>query len=368
MNRVAAVAGGVARFTRGPSTVEESLLAAVRELFAGSPGIDRGEVGAVLVSTNDGSGYLAAVLSELAGMRPAAAHTVESLCSSGASAIASAAAHVAAGLADVALVAGADRHDGPGQALGWDASRGELWRPVHWASLFAAAYKREHGATDGDLAAVPVRNRRNALDNPAAYAGADVSVSDVLSSRRITGDLRLYDCAVPCTGSAAILLASEGAARRLTDAPAWIDGIGQRADGAGLSSADLSRMRSSEAAGRAAMSMAGCGPGDVDVAEVHDAFSVCEPMALEALGMAGRGRGAAMSADLLATGDRRVNPRGGILGAGHPPGATGVAQACEVLAQLQGRAGRRQVPGARTGLVHNMAAAATSSTVLVMRA
>lgn len=369
MNRVAAVAFGGTRFSRGPAGVEGELLGAARDLLARVPGLRRGDVGAVLVSTNDGSGHLAAILSELAGMRPSAAHTVESLCGSGTSAVVSAAAHVAAGLADVALVAGADRFDGPGQVLGWDRTRGRFARPVYWASLFAGAYKRAYGAADEDLAAVPVKNRRNALLNPAAHAGAEITVADVLSSREITADLRLYDCSVPCTGAAAVLLASERAAAGLTDAPVWITGIGQRTESAGLSGcADLARMGATAEAARAALSMAGRRPADVDVVELHDAFSVCEPMALEALGLAGRGRGARMAADLLATGDRRVNPRGGLLGAGHPPGATGVAQAAEVVAQLQGAAGGRQVQGARTGMVHNMSAAATSATVLVMEA
>jgi acetyl-CoA C-acetyltransferase len=112
--------------------------------------------------------------------------------------------------------------------------------------------------------------------------------------------------------------------------------------------------------------MAGITAGMIDVAEVHDAFSVCEPMVLESLGMAPPGRGATLSGELYGTGSRRVNPRGGILGAGHPLGATGLAQAAEVFAQLRGEAGRRQVENAHTGVTQGMSAAGTGSVVVVM--
>ncbi len=105
----------------------------------------------------------------------------------------------------------------------------------------------------------------------------------------------------------------------------------------------------------------------VDVAEVHDAFTVCEPLALEAIGMAEIGTGANMSKQLNETNNRRINPRGGIIGAGHPLGATGISQTIEITEQLQGKAKKRQVDHPQIGLVHNMSAAATSSTVLLFQ-
>ncbi|MDA8010545.1 MAG: thiolase family protein, partial [Alphaproteobacteria bacterium] len=127
-------------------------------------------------------------------------------------------------------------------------------------------------------------------------------------------------------------------------------------------------LASTAEAAAAALSMAGRGPGEVGVAEVHDAFSVCEPMALEAAGICAPGTGAAYAREMLETCSRRINPRGGLLGSGHPPGATGVAQAAEIFLQVCGRAGRRQADSASCGMIHNMSAAGTSSSVIVMEA
>ena len=158
-----------------------------------------------------------------------------------------------------------------------------------------------------------------------------------------------------------------------------IAGIGQSVTSAGFAKhLELARIESARMACRDALRMAGGSNGgaargggalsisDVDVAEMHDAFSVCEPMILEALGMAEPGRGAAASRELYETASRRINPRGGLIGSGHPLGATGLAQAAEVARQLWHQARGRQADNPEVGLVHNMAAAGTSSTALVM--
>jgi len=324
---------------------------------------------------------MAPILAELAGMRPRAAHTVESLCSSGTNAIVSGYAHVASGLADVVLVSGAEIRDTPGRILWWDDSRGQFKHPVYWASLLTSGYKRAFGVSDDDLAVVPARAYANAGSNPDALRlEATPTVEDVAGSRRLTGDLRLLDCSRPCTGGASILIASEDVAGRYTDDPVSIAGIGQSVTSAGFAKhPELSSIESANMACRDALRMAGSINGgaaraggatlsisDVDVAEIHDAFSVCEPMILEALGMAEPGRGAAVSRELYETASRRVNPRGGLIGSGHPLGATGLAQAAEVARQLWRQARGRQADNPEVGLVHNMAAAGTSSTALVM--
>ena len=108
-------------------------------------------------------------------------------------------------------------------------------------------------------------------------------------------------------------------------------------------------------------------PGNIDVAEVHDAFSICEIIEVEDLGFAKKGKGNEFVRTLYDTQDRRINPRGGLIGSGHPLGATGIAQIVEIGQQLQGIAGKRQVPQAKVGLVQNMSAAATSSSVLILQ-
>ena len=104
----------------------------------------------------------------------------------------------------------------------------------------------------------------------------------------------------------------------------------------------------------------------IDIAEIHDAFSVCELMAVEDLSLTEKNTGASYVRNLFNTEDRKINPRGGLIGAGHPLGATGISQIVEITQQLQNKAKKRQISNAKSGLVHNMSAAATSSTVLVL--
>jgi len=125
-------------------------------------------------------------------------------------------------------------------------------------------------------------------------------------------------------------------------------------------------MESTKIAGQSALNMANRNISEIDVAEVHDAFSVCEPMVLESLGFTDPGNGMDMIKNLHQTNNFKVNPRGGLIGCGHPLGATGISQTIEIIEQLQNNAASRQTHNPKTGLIHNMSAAATSSTVLVL--
>ncbi len=367
INRVCISAVGCTDFTRESLPVDTVMFDAVKSLFQSNHNISRDQIDAVLISTNDNSKYLGAVVSESVGIQPKTTHSIESMCSSGTSAIASAYAYIASGLSDIVLVVGGDRYDGPGHVLEWDESRGSFRHPIFWASLFTRSYKDAFGIRDEDLASIPAKNHRNAQDNPNAISRNQYSISDVLESRAVTDDLRLLECSRPSTGGAALLMTSEQAARHITDIPVWITGIGQRTVSARLArTGGFTSMQSTLDASRQALMMAGIGPKDIDVAEVHDAFAVCEALALEDIGFAERGRGASFARYLYDTGDKKINPRGGLIGAGHPPGATGVAQTVEIASQLQNNAGKRQADSPKNGLVHNMSAAATSSTVLVM--
>ena len=335
------------------------------------------------INAKKGSGYMASVLAEIAGIKPRAAHTIESLCSSGSNAIVSGYAYVASNLAEVALVSGAEIADTQGRVLWWDDSRGEFKHPTFWASIMTRMYKRQHDVSGDDLAVIPARAHENARANPdALQQGRHTStVQDVIDSPHVTGDLRVLDCSRPCTGGASVLLASEDVASKYTDSPVWITGIGQKTMSAGFAKTENpSRIESAHAACGDAMRMAAryndinyskntksFDIDSIDVAEIHDAFSVCEPMIFEAMGIAQKGRGVHTSRHLYETKSRMINPRGGLIGSGHPLGATGVAQAAEIARQLWLEADGRQADSPDVGLVHNMAAAGTSSTVLVMQ-
>ena len=367
MNKVGIIGYGITPFTREDQKIESVLLKSAKTLFQNNQNIDRNDIDAVLVSTNNNSKYLSPILSEMTGIQPKIAHSIESLCNSGTNSIVSAYSYIASGLADMVLVTGAERYDSPGQILQWDNSRGEFKHPIFWASIFAKSYKRKYSISDEQLALVSVKNHKQAKENPNALSDKTYSIQDVINSKKLTDDLRLLDCSRPCTGSASIILASEEMAKKITDIPIWIIGIGQKITSAGFTkNTSFSFMESTRLAGQTALKMANKHTEDIDVAEIHDAFSVCEPMALESLGFSNNGKGMNMIKEIHDTDNFKINPRGGLIGSGHPLGATGIAQTIEITQQLQSKADKRQVDDVQVGLVHNMSAAATSSTVLVL--
>ena len=367
MSKVGIIDYGTIPFTKDDHKIESILHKSTNDLFQKNPNIDKKEIDAVLVSTNNNSKYLSAILSEMVGIQPKIAHSIESLCNSGTNSIVSAFSYISSGLADMVLVSGAERYDSPGQILEWDNSRGEFKHPIFWASIFSKSYKQKFGISDEELAIVSVKNHKQAKENPNALSKKTYTIQDVINSKKLTDDLRLLDCSRPCTGSASILLASEEIVRKNTDRPVWITGIGQKTTSAGFTkNTSLSSMESTKLAGQSALKMANQTISDIDVAEVHDAFSVCEPMALESLGFVNQGEGIGMINDLHETNNFKINPRGGLIGTGHPLGATGISQTIEIVQQLQQSAEKRQTDNTETGLIHNMSAAATSSTVLVL--
>jgi len=367
MSKVGIIAYGTIPFSKEDHKIETILHKSTNNLFQKNSSIDKKEIDAVLVSTNNNSKYLSPILSEMTGIQPKIAHSIESLCNSGTNSIVSAFSYISSGLADMVLVSGAERYDSPGQILEWDNSRGEFKHPIFWASIFSKSYKEKYGISDEELAVVSVKNHKQASKNPNALSKKTYTVEDVMNSKKLTDDLKLLDCSRPCTGSASILLASEEIIKKYTDSPIWITGIGQKTTSAGFTkNTSLSSMESTKIAGQSALNMANRNISEIDVAEVHDAFSVCEPMALESLGFANPGKGMNMIKKLNETDNFMINPRGGLIGCGHPLGATGISQTIEIVQQLQKTAENRQTDNPKTGLVHNMSAAATSSTVLVL--
>jgi len=307
MNKVGITAYGITPFSKKDKKIENILDDSAKNLFENNARVDRRNIDAVLVSTNNNSKYLSPILSEMIGIQPKIAHSLESLCNSGTNSIVSAYSYIASGLADMVLVSGAERYDSPGQILEWDNSRGEFKHPIFWASIFSKSYKREFSITDEELSIVSVKNHKQAKENPNALSKKRYSIQEVMDSNKITDDLRLLDCSRPCTGSASILLASEEISKTITDTPVWITGIGQKNTSASFTKNILSNsMESSKLAGRAALKMANHNINDVNVAEVHDAFSVCEPMALEALGFSDIGDGINLVKELHETNNFKI--------------------------------------------------------------
>jgi len=366
MNKVAIVSTGQTKFSKEETNVEKSLFESSNKCIQATRNCDSKDIDGVLVSTNNNSKYLGAILSEMNDIQPRVSHSIEHLCSSGTNAIISAYSYISAGLADVVLVSGVDSATNPGQVLEWDKARGSFEHPIFWASMLTKAYKRKFHTTEEELAIVSAKNHKHAMDNPQAYSNEPKTISEVMNSKQITEDLRILDCSRSCSGSSSVILASEQTAKKISEQPIWITGIGQKTTSASFTKNPLEEIKSTHIAASSAYKMADIEPRQVDVAEVHDAFSVCELMAVSELGITSNEKSGEFVRNLFNTENKMINPRGGLIGAGHPLGATGISQTIEITHQLQGKSEKRQISDVRTGLIHNMSAAGTSSSVMVL--
>ncbi len=364
MRKVAVASYATSNFVRNiNSSIFELACQPCIEILKDSS-LGREEIDAVLFSSCSTEQYSSAIISEMLGIKPKVAYRMDNLCNSGTNTIVSGMSYIAAGLCDSVLVVGAEKADSKANRLEWDITRGSFISPVYWAALFAKAHMQKYGTTEEQMAMVSVKNRNNAIKNPSALFRKPVTLEDVLSSRKIADPIKLLDCCSTCNGSSALLLLSENKAKKLCENPVWIKGVGQRTNSASFSKTayDLSSISAAKNAARDAFKMASLKPKEIDIAEVHDAFSILEILAYEDLEFVDKGEGGKfVEQDQLS-----INPRGGILGCGHPVGATGVAQTAEIVKQLTGNAGQRQIKHCKNGLVHNLAAAGTSATIIIL--
>jgi acetyl-CoA C-acetyltransferase len=363
MRKVAVSSWATSSFTKGSKMSLFELACEPSVQLIRDNDISAKEIEAVLFSSCATDQYSSAIISEMLGIHPRISQRIDNLCNSGTNAVASAFAIIASGLCNTALVVGAERVDSPGNKLLWDVTRGSFMLPVHWAAIFAKAHMKKYGTTEEQMAMVSVKNHKNATKNPQALFGKELALEEVMNSKKIASPIKLLDCSAPCEGACAILLVSEERARSL-DNPIFIKGIGQQTISASFANAtdDLTTIEAAKRAAHVASEMSHTKPSQIDVAELHDAFTILEILAYEDLGFAKKGEGG----KFVNQQDIVINPRGGILGCGHPVGATGVAQVAEIASQLAGKAGKRQVKNCKTGLVHNLAAAGSSASVIVM--
>jgi acetyl-CoA C-acetyltransferase len=356
----------------------EAALAALAD--AGVDELDLITVGCMSPGLFIGQEHLASLVADELGMAGVGAARVESACASGGLALRAGFAEVAAGLADVVLVTGVEKMtdvDGATATYSLGTAADQEWEGFHGITfpglyaMLARAHMEAHGTTREQLAAVAVKNHANGLLNPHAQYHLRVTMEDVLRSTMVAEPLRLLDCSPITDGAAALIIASVERARELVgDRPlVKITGSGLATDSISLANrGSLTELAAVRLAGERAYRMSGRTPSDIHVAEVHDCFTIAEIMATEALGFFDEGSGgSAVEKGLTALGGRLpVNPSGGLKSKGHPVGATGVAQIAEIVAQLRGEAGQRQVEGARIGLAQNMGGSGGTSVVHIL--
>lgn len=342
-------------------------------------GIGKSEIQAAWIgelSTSDG--FPAGILADALDLTEIPVTRIENACATGNDAIRNAALAIGSGLYDVALVVGVDKvretaasstfweWSGMTRDAAWDYPLG-LVAPANFA-LHVNRYLHEAPATREHMALVAVKNHFHALKNPKAQLRYEITVEQVLSAPMLVDPFGLYDCTPQSDGAAAVILAAEEVVDRYTDRPVWVRGVGIGMDRVmHQHKSDMTSFPPTIRAAKAAMAMAGIGPGDIDVAEVHDCFTGVELISYEDLGFAGRFEAHTLveRGDHYVGGAIPINPSGGLKAKGHPPGATGVAQCYELFNQLRGEA-ENQVDGARVALAHNIGGPTAVSAVTVL--
>ncbi|HET6405003.1 MAG TPA: thiolase domain-containing protein, partial [Candidatus Thermoplasmatota archaeon] len=359
------------------SLITEAGLAAVKDARIPGDAIEAMYVGSMSAGRFIGQEHVGALVVDEAGL----AHhhipstRIEAADASGAAALRAGYLAILSGEHDVVVVGGVEKMTDVidqeqtntlATALDqeWEAFYGATYPGVF--ALMAKAHMAKYGTTREMLAAVSVKNHQSgALNKKAAYPFT-ITPEQVLRSPMVADPLRMLDCAANVDGAAAVVLCSEEKAREFHDKPVRVLASAQASDRFALADrADITSLASTRKAAKLAYEKARLTPRDVDVAEVHDAFTITEIMAIEDLGFVGAGEGgkAALNGTTALRGQRPVNTSGGLKARGHPPGATGLAQVAEIVAQLRGAAGDRQVPDARVGLTHNVGGSGSTAIV-----
>jgi len=291
------------------------------------------------------------------GIRGIPVTRVENACSSGSTAFREAWMAVGSGLYDLAMAIGVEKLTGRGPApLGriGDTIEGiaGFAPPGMWA-MRAQRHMAQFGTTLEQMAMVAVKNRKHGRLNPRAQYPKEVTVEEVRSSPMICYPLTLFDSCPTTDGGAAAILCTEEVAKQYTTKPVYVAAAALKS-GTYESLRDIAINDIEKRAAREAYEFSGMGPKDLDLAEVHDCFTIAEIVRIENLGLCAEGEGGRLVKEGVTQlgGKFPVNPSGGLLCKGHPIGATGVAQTCELVWQLRGEAGPRQVEGAKAGLAH----------------
>jgi acetyl-CoA C-acetyltransferase len=308
----------------------------------------------------------AGLLAEYLGLNPKPTFYIESVCSSSSMGLRVAYSLIKSGLHDVILILGfqkmseissADSQErmGRGADIMWESPFGTMM-PAYYA-MHARAHFDKYGTSEEDLAFIRVKAATYGSMNEKAVYRREVTLEQVMTSDVVSSPLKRFDCCANADGSSCIIVAKGGKAARMTEKPVWILGLGAASAPLNMAGRDsLTGLSVAREAGRQAYGMAEVSPGDIDVAEVHDCFTIAEMMAYEDLEFAKPGKGRELIRDrqTYIGGNIPINVDGGLLSKGHPIGATGGSQIRTIVLQLRGEAGPMQVKDAEVGLVHNI--------------
>ena len=387
MREVAVVGVGMTKFGTSETTQVEMFAEAAMDAIKAS-NIKPEAIQAVYVGNADGNveegqAVMAPMCAAEIGLNGLPATSFQAACSSGTLAVINAFIWVSLGIYDVVLAGGTERQRtmstplatrvmGFGVHSKYETPTGLSFPGIFamMAHLYAKKYHLPLPELKEAMARVSFKAHKWGSINPKAqFFGKAVTMEKIYASDMVASPLQVYDCCPISDGAAAVVVASMDAARKLTGKPVQIIGVGQGSSGAVCSQKDITRIPARELSSQRAYKMAGLKPADIDVCELHDCFTIAEIVASEGLGFfePGDGYKAVMRGDTDMGGKIPINMSGGIKAKGHPVGATGAAQVYEIVNQLRGECGARQVEGARIGITDTMGGSFASIAHIIMK-
>ena len=325
-----------------------------------------------------GQNHLAPYIAGAMGISGVPCTRFEAACASSGSAFYHAVSSVAAGLNDLVLVAGVEKMTSQTTPkvteilAGAGDTCGEVRAGATFPALFAMIARRhmyQYGTTREQLAAVAVKNHANGALNPLAHMRKVITMEQALKGKPIADPLTVYDCSLISDGAAAVMIAPLERAHEFTNKPVRVLGIAQTSDYVALDrKADITVLTAVVSAAQKAYKMAGVTAEDIEFAEVHDCFTIAEILATEDLGFVKKGEGGpyALAGHTGLKGERPINTSGGLKSKGHPVGATGTGQICDLVLQLRGEAGERQLARHSLGLAQNLGGSGATAVVTVL--
>jgi acetyl-CoA C-acetyltransferase len=387
VKEVGIIGVGQSNFVRGyPGSIRELAFEAFKEAVEDAQ-IPIKKIDASIIASApeyDKQRSPAGVIAEYLGLTPQPTFYIESICSSGSMALRVAYSMIKSGLHDVIAVIGFQKMSeisssesqermGRGADIQWESPFGTTM-PAYYA-MYARAHMARYGTTEEDLAKIRLKAAMYGQMNKKALYRKPVTLEmftdpESTLSAPVAKPLRVGDCCANADGSSCIIVANEENAKAMCDKPVWIMGLGAASETVNMAGRDLlTSLRVSVNAGTQAYQMAGVTPRDIDVAEVHDCFTIAELMAYEDLGFAkpGEGRDLIASKETNREGRIPVNVDGGLLSKGHPIGATGGSQIRTIVLQLRNEAGEMQVKDPEIGLVHNIGGVGLYGNVTILR-
>ena len=382
---VSIVSAGLSKFGKLEGLYSREIFAqAAKEAFDRCPNLDpKKDIKALFVGhmgeSYEHQGHTGATAADWAGLLHIPATRTEAACASSSAALTAGIYAVLSGLCDVVMVGGVEKmtHRTTPEVTEYLAMASdypfEQWHGITFPGLFAlmaTAHIHKYSTTEKHLAMIAVKNHYHGSLNPKAHMQKEITLENALSSRVIAWPLKLYDCSLITDGGSCLILTKPELAKKYTDTPVHIIGSGQASDTIGMYEREgFTSLTAAKLAAKKAYEMADVKPEEIDVAEVHDCFTIAEIIAYEDLGFSKPGEGKCLveSGDTKLGGRIPVNTSGGLKAKGHPVGATGTAQAYEIYLQLTEQAGRRQVEDAEIGLTHNVGGSGATAAVHIYR-